>query len=145
MAWEAISWGYAFLAVTGLIYPANLKTAPLYAQFTSLPSARSWPHREGAQPEDTYHLYPGSPIENPVENPSPFAPGSLPAIFVAPGQHASASAITMGLWRQIAAGQFDSQNRDLDADRGFGHPCWKAGKSVHDDPVDVVILQYERQ
>jgi hypothetical protein len=140
MAWEAMSRAYAFLSVTGLIYPVELLSNPLYAQFTTLPSFQVWPEREEANATDTYHLYPTSPVEQPTESPSPFDTGAPPAVFAA-----TAGDITLALWRQIAAGEFDSQNRDLDADRGFLHPCWAAGGSVHDDPVDVVVLAYTEQ
>lgn len=145
MAWEALSRGYNFLASSGLIYPRDLLAAPMYAQFTSLPGFQSWPQREEARPLDTFHLYPSTPIENPVESPSPFAIGSAPSVFVASGGGSSAADVTMALWQQIAAEAQDSQNRDLDADRGFGHACWAAGGSVHDDPIDVQTLLYDEQ
>jgi hypothetical protein len=145
MAWEALSRGYNFLASTGLIYPHDLIATPMYAQFTSLPGFQSWPQREEAKPVDTYHRYPTSPIENPVESPSPFATSSAPPVFVASGPGSSAADVTMSLWRQIAEDVRDSQNRDLDADRGFGHACWAAGGSVHDDPIAALTLQYDEQ
>lgn len=145
MAWEALSRGYNFLASTGLIYPHDLIATPMYAQFTSLPGSQSWPQREEAKPVDTYHRYPTSPIENPVESPSPFAIGSTPPVFVASGAGSSAADVSMSTWWQIAEDVRDSQNRDLDADRGFGHACWAAGGSVHDDPIAVLILQYDEQ
>ncbi|MFF4159386.1 hypothetical protein [Streptomyces sp. NPDC001678] len=64
-AWEALDRARAFLAVTGLIYPTGIATLPLYTQFTAVPAVESWPRREEATPEDTYHLYPTSPIEHP--------------------------------------------------------------------------------
>jgi hypothetical protein len=138
--WEAMDRAYAFLAVTGLIYPGDLITMPLYAQFTALPGKLLWPHREEADPTALYHLYPNSPLENPTTDPSPFPTGAHPNISLRQGEQ-----LSLGLWRQIAAGEFDSQNRDLDADRSFFHPCWTAGGSIHDDPVDVVILDYNEQ
>jgi hypothetical protein len=143
--WEALSRGFNFLAATGLIYPAGLLAAPMYAQFTSLPAFKDWPLREVADPVNTYHLYPNSPVENPTENPSPYAVGAGPSVIVAPGSNDSAAAATMAVWEQIAADEFDSQNRDLDSDRGFGHFCWAAAGSVHDDPVVVVTLQFDEQ
>jgi hypothetical protein len=143
-AWEAIDRAYVFLAVIGLIYPGDLLAMPLYAQFTSLPASKPWPHREMANSADTYHLYPDSAIENPAETASPAPPGSAPDVYL--GQAGgNASHISLSLWRQIAAGEFDTENRDLDADRGFGHLCWAARGSVLADPVDVVILAYDEQ
>jgi len=138
--WEAIDRAYGFLAMTGLIYPGHLVTMPLYAQLTSLPSDLPWPHREERDPENTYHVYPTSALEQPMAAASPFLPGALPDTYL--GQ---ATALALELWRQGAAGQLDTQNRDLDADRGFGHVCWATGGSIHDDPVDVVLLNYGEQ
>jgi hypothetical protein len=144
-AWEAMDNAYIFLAVTGLVYPAHLLTMPLYAQFTSVPPLRgSWPLREEPDPPSTYHKYPISALENPTALPSPFAVGSHPDASLA-GSQLNASAVSLSLWEQIAAGQQDSENRDLDADRGAGHPCWAARGSINDDPVDVLVLGFEEQ
>jgi hypothetical protein len=145
-AWEAIDRAYVFLAVTGLIYPGHLTAMPLYAQFTSLPDAKAnpWPHREVSHPADHYHLYPSSPLEHPTEEASPAAAGSMPDVYL--GQAGgNAMQISLELWRQVAAGEHDTENRDLDADRGFDHPCWAARGSVSADPVDVVVLAYDEQ
>lgn len=144
-AWEAMDRARTFLAVTGLIYPTNLTALPLYAQFTSLPPERSWPHREEDDPPATYHRYPTSNLERPTEIPSPFPTEARPDVFLDPSGRLDATTVSLGLWGQIAAGVHDSQNLDLDADRGFGHGCWAADGSVHDDPVTVVVLPYEAQ
>ncbi|MGH9264738.1 MAG: hypothetical protein ACRD1D_08595 [Acidimicrobiales bacterium] len=144
-AWEAMDRARAFLAVTGLIYPTDLTTLPLYAQFTSLPGETSWPHREEADPPSAYHRYPTSELERPHQTPSPFPGEAGPHVFLTPGERLDATTVALGLWRQIAAGVQDSQNLDLDADRGFGHACWAADGSVHDDPIAVVVLPYEAQ
>jgi hypothetical protein len=144
-AWEAMDRARAFLAVTGLIYPTDIATLPLYGQFTAVPAEESWPHREEADPESTYHLYPTSPIEHPDAASSPYSFGAAPEVFLDPGAPLQAATVTLGLWGQIAAGEADSQNLDLDADRGFGHPCWAARNSVHDDPIDVIVLGYDEQ
>jgi hypothetical protein len=146
-AWEAMDAAYVFLAVTGLVYPKDLLTTPVYAQFTSLPAGQLWPHREEAGPQSTYHLYPSSPLENPISTPSPFGTGSDPTLALSSlaGDQFDASLVSLALWRQIAAGEQDSENRDLDADRGMAHPCWAAKGSVRDDPMNVVILQYKDQ
>lgn len=139
-AWEAMERARVFLAVTGLIYPTNVRGLPLFEQFTSVPAEESWPHREEPDPESTYHLYPLSSLEHPTEAASPYAVRAVPSTFL--GQ---ATTVTLGQWGQIARGEHDSQNRDLDADRGFGHACWAARNSVHDDPIDVVVLGYDEQ
>jgi hypothetical protein len=64
--WEAMDKASAFLAVTGLVYPGDRVTAPLYAQFTSLPAPSPWPHREEPDPAAAYHHFPVSPLENPT-------------------------------------------------------------------------------
>lgn len=139
-AWEAMERARVFLCATGLIYPTVVNGLPLFEQFTAVPAQESWPHREEADPESTYHLYPVSPLEHPTETASPYAGGAAPSTFLP-----QATAISLGQWGQIARDQRDSQNRDLDADRGFGHACWTAQNSVHDDPVDVVVLGYDEQ
>lgn len=144
-AWEAMDRARVFLAVTGLRYPGELLQMPVYAQFTAIPSRRSYPRREEAEAERTYHLPPVSPAENPTTEPSPFAPGARPDAPFLPGGHATASGLSMRLWRQVAAGDQDSGNLDLDGDRGSAHACWSAGGSVHDDPVDVLTLPYDEQ
>jgi hypothetical protein len=143
--WEAMGRAYEFLALTGLIYPGNLTSAPLYAQFTTLPGDITWPHRGGTSAETTYHLFPSTPLENPTKTPSPFPAGVHPDEFLRQGSQLRAADVTLRLWRQIAAGEQDSQNLDLDADRGFEHPCWAARNSVQQDPVDVVILPFGEQ
>jgi hypothetical protein len=137
-AWEAMDRAYNFLASTGLIMPDGLLGLPLYAQFTSLPSYREdWPRRPEKHPVATYHLRPTSPVEYPVQRPSLFATNSKPSIFFS---QATTTALTM--WAQNASGQHDTANLDLDADRGFNHPCWRAGGSIDDNPVAVDVLQY---
>lgn len=142
-ACEAMDRARAFLAVTGLIYPTEVTTLPLYGQFTAAPGEESWPQREEADPESTYHLYPTSPIEHPNEASSPYPFGAAPEVFFDPSSQLHAATVTLGLWGQIAAGERDSRNVDLDADRGFGHPCWAAQGSVQDDPIGVVVLDYD--
>jgi hypothetical protein len=144
-AWEAMAMAGEFLALTGLIYPGSRISVPLYAQFTSLPGNLPWPHRESPNSQDTYHFYPTTPLENPTQHASPFPPGVHPNEFLNRNGRLCATDVTLQLWRQIAAGEFDTQNLDLDADRGSGHPCWAARNSVQLDPVDVAILPYGEQ
>lgn len=141
-AWEAMDKAYVFLCVAGLIYPGHLLASPLYSQFTAMPAHQPWPHREAADPP--YHLYPSSPLELPTVPEFPYAPGTSPQAALSEVFEGLA-AIGLALWRQIATNVQDSQNRDLDADRGRVHPCWNADGSINDDPVAVRILAYEEQ
>jgi hypothetical protein len=137
-AWEAMDRAYNFLASTGLIMPEGLLGLPLYAQFVSLPPYREdWPRRPEKNPVKTYHLPPTSPVEYPVQRPSLFPTHSAPDIFVN-----QATNTALAVWAQNAGGQHDTTNLDLDADRGFNHPCWRADGSIDDDPVSVDILHY---
>ncbi|MET9397133.1 hypothetical protein [Kitasatospora sp. NPDC002965] len=144
-AWEAMSRARTFLASTGLVYPADLAGLPLFEQFTAVPAVDGWPHREVADPEASYHSYPVSPIEHPATEPPPFPTGANPEVFLEGGSPLQAATVTLGLWGQIAANEHSSRNLDLDADRGFGHPCWTAGNSVQTDPIDVSVLDYDDQ
>lgn len=145
MLWEALDKAYVFLAATGLIYPGDLTPMPLYAQFVSVPASQPWPHREVQDAAGEYHLYPNSLLENPVASPSPFPPGALPDILLSFNSELIATNISLGLWRQIPNDEHDSENRDLDADRGAAHLCWAAQGSVLTDPLTVVNLAYSEQ
>jgi hypothetical protein len=65
---------------------------------------------------------------------------------MAPGQHAMplASDTALRIWLQIGRGDFDAHNEDLDADRGYQHPCWSVRGSIHDDPLAVQALSYDQ-
>jgi hypothetical protein len=139
--WESLDRAYNFLAFHGLIYPGSLVDVPVYSQFTTLSLAAQWPHRPVNDAVDWYHLYPFSPIENPPTTPSGFANGSHPDAFVP----LAVQRFTLPLWEQIARGETDSSNLDLDADRGFMHLCWATGGSINDDPVNVSLLAYGAQ
>jgi len=143
--WEALENSYSYLAATGLIYPDGLLELPLYEQFTAIPGAGGWPHRPAADSGGSYHLYPTSPLENPTETPSPFPSKATPNVFAA-GQDrraATPAGVALPVWEQIARGDLDSPNLDLDADRGFQHQCWSTGGSIDDDPLNVVVLGYD--
>jgi hypothetical protein len=146
--WEALDRAYHFLAFHGLIYPGSLiddygsiARLPVYSQFTSAPATAQWPRRPVNHPAKRYHLYPGSPLEHPATAPSGFPAGAKPDAFLP----LAAARFTLPLWEQIARGDTDTQNLDLDADRGFLHPCWATVKSINDDPVDVKLLAYGDQ
>lgn len=138
--WEALSKSYNYLAVTGLIYPDGLLDLPRFKQFVDLPAAANWPHRPEADPGLTYHLFPVSTLEHPLAQASPYAAASVPDV-----SSSSAVQLSTQLWRQIALAEQDSQNLDLDADRGFAHPCWAAKGSINNEPVVVSILAYKAQ
>jgi hypothetical protein len=139
--WEGLDRAYNFLALHGLIYPGALIDEPVYAQFTAAPAEPQWPRRPVPDPVNGYYLYPASAVEHPVAAAFPFGAGAKPDAFLS----FAVSEFALPLWRQIALKETDSQNRDLDADRGFSHPCWATGGSINDDPVNVVILTYTQQ
>ena len=139
--WEALDRAYHFLAFHGLIYPGSLIDGPLYNQFTSAPATTQWPRRSVNNPADEMHVYPFSPLEHPVIAPSVFATGAKPDAFLP----FAVGRLSLPLWEQIVRGETDTQNLDLDADRGFFHPCWATGNSINDDPVAVNILAYADQ
>jgi hypothetical protein len=143
--WEGLAQARQFLAKTGLIYPdEELLQNPGYSQFTSIPEIGAWPLRPEPEPESTYHLYPRSPRESPPETASRFEVGAVPSAFLATAgiPWATVGEIAVALWRQIAAGQQDSSNLDLDADRGYLHHCWAAAGSIDDEPLEVIVLGY---
>jgi hypothetical protein len=139
--WEGLDRAYNFLAFNGLIYTGSLIDIPVYSQFTAIPGSVPWPHRPMDDAANWYHIYPFSSIENPQTGMSGFAQGDTPdAIF-----SLASDRLALHLWQQIALGEHDSQNLDLDADRGFLHPCWATGGSINTDPVNVKILAYADQ
>ncbi|EIM96281.1 hypothetical protein WQE_34686 [Paraburkholderia hospita] len=139
--WEALDRAYHFLAFHGLIFPGSLIDAPVYRQFTAAPSASSWPRRPVHNAVNRYHLYPNSPLEQPGAAGGTFAVAATPDAFLP----LAVGRIALPLWEQIVRDEQDSANLDLDADRGFLHQCWATGKSINDDPVDVVVLPYPAQ
>ena len=141
--WEALSKAYNYLAITGLIYPDGLLKLPRFRDLVKVPAAGNWPHRPENKPDKTYQLFPSSPLENTVNAASPYRAGATPDCFAGSGD--TAVQIALSLWRQIASHEQDSTNLDLDADRGFGHPCWATRGSIDADPVDVEILAYTDQ
>jgi hypothetical protein len=149
--WQGFDSAAAFLAVTGLIYPdEHLMPSPLYQQFLTTPAASAWPHRAEAVPDESYHLYPTSPIEQPAAADPPFPANQPPFSFAVHWSHdqqRSAADTGHDLLGQILGGDQDSQNYDLDADRGYRHPCWDVapGSSIADPVLAVDILPYEAE
>ncbi|WP_440637894.1 hypothetical protein ACSHT2_28005 [Bradyrhizobium sp. PUT101] len=147
--WEALDSAYNYLAITGLIYPDRLLHQPRFAQFLKLPPLdKSWPRRAEPSPDETYHIRPNSPVEDPPKDPSPYPP-TLPPFVVTDGLPGlslpTSTSVAMGVWEQIVQGVEDSSNLDLDADRGFAHACWATRGSINDNPVDVENLAYDEQ
>jgi hypothetical protein len=144
-AWQAFDLSLAYLTVTGLIYPDDLLiTSPLYQQFLRVPQRNAWPHSEEPDPQTTYHLDPVSPVEGPATV-IPFPVNATPTRLLAPWpsdyDHAAAS-VAVPFLRRLFLDQ-DDINLDLDADRGFEHPCWGlATGSIHDPILAVQILPY---
>jgi hypothetical protein len=147
LLWQAFDLGLAFLAATGLVYPDDLlMTSPLYSQFVTTPVRSAWPHRPDAVPEETYYKDPTSPIEQPSST-APFASSAPPsALFAtwASFQPHTVLPIAQRLLLQIVRQQQDSQNYDMDADRGFLHPCWECSRptSINDPILSINVLPY---
>ena len=135
----------AFLAITGLVYPTDVTALPVFGQFLKVFPEEEWPHREEADPVATFHVHPTSPIENPARSPSPYPFGAGPEVIFSNGSELHAATISLTLWASAVAGTSGEENLDLDGDRGARHRCWAAEGSVHDDPVDVRILDYADQ
>lgn len=142
--WKAFSDAADYLAVYGVIYPNALQLQqPVHAPFTAAPAAAAFPHREPGRTNAGYEVPPATPIENVAGAASAFPPLAPPSSFVGGGAGAlNAVDIAMALWQQLARGDTDSFNRDLDADRDAGRQCWDTAGSIHDDPVPEQTLDY---
>jgi hypothetical protein len=145
LLWQGFDAALAYLAVAGLVPPDDLLLpSPLYQQFLKTPPRELWPLLEEPDPIETYHLDPSSNLEL-TETNSPFPPGHTPASFlVSWSSGPNTGTVGLGLLGQILRGDQDSTNYDLDADRGWVHPCWDltAGTSITDPTLSVEILPY---
>lgn len=142
--WEGLQKAAEFLALNGLIYPDAFLDTWRYRQFTVIPAIEegSWPQR----PEngDRFDEYPQTGLEEPSGS-APFLAGATPSAILSGlggGGQLSANSVSLPLWWQVATDVDDADNYDLDADRGWRHPCWRTGGSITDQPVDVVALGY---
>ncbi|MGV1004299.1 MAG: hypothetical protein ACOYEV_05920 [Candidatus Nanopelagicales bacterium] len=139
--WETLGKGRAFLSTCGLIYPDGELAFPLHQQFVAIPLAPALPLRPEDHPVANSYRFPATLPENPA-GPAAFYPvGATPDVIFT--GHPTASATALQTWRQIARGDQDANNLDLDADRWGGHSCWATGGSIHDDPVAVVAVAYD--
>jgi hypothetical protein len=144
--WEGLNSAYGFLSICGLIYPDALFSRPPYSQFLAIPSpsATGWPHLSTQDSAEDAHEYPTTPLEQPAVTAGGYPPGAAPGAFLRPNQGGVAigAHVSGAVWKQVAARQRDSLNFDRDADRGLFHPCWTARRSIDDQPIDVVLLDY---
>jgi len=142
------------LKLLGMVYPeAEDLTEPEFAQFTIIADKPfAFPKRQIAD-RDLYLGFPTSRTERPRTQVSPWVPGNTPIDFLvsaggAPGDTVATYGLT--LWVAQALGDPASEllqvNRNLDADRGYKHECWKIRdrSSITDDPVGVEILGYNQ-
>ena len=144
--WEGLSSAYGFLSICGLIYPDALVNGLPYSQFLAipLPPGTGWPHLPTQDSAEGAHEYPKTALEQPTVTTSVYPSGAAPGVFLTPGEGGVAigAHISGAVWKQVAARQRDSVNFDRDADRGLFHPCWIAGRSINNQPIDVVVLDY---
>jgi hypothetical protein len=146
--WEGLSQAQAFLAIHGLVYPDAMLHNPVYKQFLAVPAATTLPLRpEPSQARDFYR-YPATPVETPPYGGSPYPTGATPNVFIGstpPGPAAPPAAAWAAVqtWSQIARGQFDAVNLDLDGDRGFRAPCWAIAGAITSNPITIQTLAYE--
>lgn len=137
LLWEGLSRALAFLSLHGLVYPDSLLNQPAFGQFTSIPAPVPLPRKPQPDPAATMHVFPATPLEQPQPDLPRYPIGARPGVMIEP-----AGDLLVRLWTQIARGERDSENLDLDADRGLQHPCWATGGSIDDNPVTVDILGY---
>jgi hypothetical protein len=136
MMWEGFQKAADFLALHGLIYPTPFLGRWRYAQYLSAATAE-WPLLPDDGPR--FDEYPETASELPLSDVG-YPQGSAPSVIL--GGQRSASSISLPVWFQIAEGGLDADNLDLDADRGWRHPCWTLEGSISDQPLDVRVLDY---
>jgi hypothetical protein len=96
--------------------------------------------------DSRFHLFPATSVEEPACFNIAFPFGATPsAVLSRVPQVGVTSAADQSLivWNQIAIDVQDSSNLDLDADREWRHPCWRADGSITDQPIAVSTLMYD--
>ncbi|MDX0009880.1 hypothetical protein RWA06_25980 (plasmid) [Sinorhizobium meliloti] len=146
LMWEGFNKAQDFLAVYGLVYPDGLLERWRYSQYLSVPQAEpgDWPRLDDTGVR--FDEYPTSAVEQPAVFAFGYPTGSTPAAVLARVPHVefrSAADICESLWLQMANDDVDSSNLDLDADRGWLHPCWTADGSITEQPINVRVLTYD--
>lgn len=146
LMWEGFNKAHDFLAVYGLIYPEGLLDRWRYSQYLKVPPIEpgSWPLM--TDNGDRFDEYPASAVELPAAFSFAYSAGTTPAAVLTRVPQAgstSAADICERLWFQMAADQLDASNFDLDADRGWQHPCWATDGSISDQPINVRNLAYD--
>ncbi|MEP6463021.1 MAG: hypothetical protein ABJC62_06275 [Frankiaceae bacterium] len=140
--WESLGKARAFLAACGLVYPDHNLAFPLHQQFLAIPASVPSPRRHEVDPVPVFYRFPPTPPENPASASGLYPVGATPDVFLLTGQP-SISSTALQTWRQIAAGDFDASNLDLDGDRRALDSCWATEGSIDDDPIIAVSLAYE--
>lgn len=146
----SVSTGVTELKRIGVLYPDELDLPePMFKQFTRLMTSgqdTAHPRRPLPDPDVNYGVFPRTQIEEPGTFPSPYPEGATPSAFLRKGLEASVSNQGVKLWlrHQDSPSSEDDINLNLDADRGFEHPCWRiaAGRSITENPVSVEVLDY---
>ncbi|MEU1458365.1 hypothetical protein [Streptomyces avermitilis] len=146
-SWEALNKAVDYLAVFGLIYPDGLLGQWRYGQHlrTRETGDGVWPQLP--ETSQGWHEYPETGTEEPANNDRLYPDHAAPDVFITgAGELAvlTAPALSAEIWRQMAIGELEANNLDLDADRGAAHPCWATGGSINDQPLAVDVLDYDQ-
>lgn len=146
LTWEGFQKARDFLALFGLIYPDGLLDRWRYSQYLRVPSFEpgDWPRLP--ETGERFDEYPETGVELPAVFSFAYGPGASPAAVLAQVPNANSTSgadVSLMVWTQLANGVLDAQNLDLDADRGWRHPCWVADGSITDQPIAVLDLGYD--
>lgn len=148
LMWEGFQKARDYLALFGLVYPDGLLHQRRYSQYLTMTYTAAelgWPRLPDPGPR--FDQYPASAVEQPQANSFAYLTGATPAAVLArvpQPDSTSAADVSMRVWEQMASGITDSTNFDLDADRGWRHPCWDVQGSINDQPVDVLALDFDQ-
>ncbi|MEU0501926.1 hypothetical protein [Nocardia sp. NPDC005998] len=146
LTWEGLQKAYEFLAVFGLVYPDQLLDRWRYRQYVAIPSVEpgDWPKLPETGPR--WDEYPNTNVELAASFSVRYTPGDTPAAVLArvPAVGTTSAAdLSLQTWTQMALGEQDSTNLDLDADRAWLHACWQPRGSITDQPINVGVLSYD--